>query len=156
MADVLGNRRDIFDQFNFRVEVDGITAAAFQKCSELALEVGVVEFRQGGSRLAQKSPGLVTIPDLTLEYGVTKDLDFWNWMLEVVDPSQGGKGRKTPLYTRDLDIVCLDRDDEELQRWHCKDTWPRKVVLGQFDATAESKQMGSVILVVKSFKPTKT
>ncbi len=77
---------------------------AFQKCSELSVEVAKVEYFEGGSLIPNKSPGRLTFADVTLERGATQDRDLFDWLQDVAITSSG-LGLVDPYYKRNLDVV---------------------------------------------------
>ena len=42
-----GDRNDPYAGFNFLVEIDGITRAAFSECSGLSTDTDPIEYREG-------------------------------------------------------------------------------------------------------------
>lgn len=149
----VGSPRSFYKKFKFVIEIDGFTYFGFQKCSELSAEVAVVEHREGGSLLPDKTPGLVTVPNITLERGATDDEEMFNWFKEVVDMAANlGEGLPDPGYARDLDIVQQDRDGSELRRWPIKNAWPRKFVAGEWDNEADEVVITMLELVIERFE----
>lgn len=153
---IIGTKRDFFDKFKFLVEIDGITYAGFSKCSELSMEVEKIEHREGGGLIPHKSPGNVSVPDITLERGATADLELYSWFEQVIDAAAGlgGSGLVGSNYKRDFDIVQLNRDDTVRQRWNVTGAFPIKFVAGDWDSGASEKTMEKVTLAVDWFKPT--
>ena len=75
-----------YSALNFRVELDGITVAAFSECSGLASEIDVIEYRsgsEGGS--IRKLPGLRKFANIVLKRGITTDRQLWDWYKTVLD-----------------------------------------------------------------------
>lgn len=153
---LIGKSRNFYDKFKFIVEIDGVAYAGFSKCSELSVEVEKIEHREGGGALAHKSPGNITVPDLTLERGATDDLDLYNWFEQVakVAAGLGGAGLIDDQYKRNFDVVQLNRDDSVRQRWACTGGWPSKFVAGEWDAGGSEKVIEKVTLVIDYFVPT--
>jgi phage tail-like protein len=111
---------DPYENFNFRVEIDGVAVAAFSEVTGLAATTDVIEYRtgdmKGGTR---KLPGRTKFENITLERGVTQDTTFWNWYRTVLD---GRPDRKNGA------IVLLDDAFEEVARWRFRNAWPCKYV----------------------------
>jgi phage tail-like protein len=147
---VLGSPRTFHKRFKFIVEIDGIASAAFQSCSELAVEVAKVEHWEGGVLIPDKTPGRVTFTDITLERGVTTDRDMWDWLKEVADAA-ANSGLIDPEYKRNLDIVQQDRDGTTLRRWRISNAWPMKFVGGSWDNNTDETNIESVTLTYDSF-----
>jgi len=142
---ISGNPRSFHKKFKFLIEIDGIARAHFKTCSELSTEVGVVKHREGGALRADKSPGLVEDEPITLERGVTNDLELYTWFKEVVDAASG-TGLVDDQYKREMHIVQLDRDGSELRRWPVTGCWPKKFVAGAWDNDAEEVVIETVVL----------
>lgn len=152
---VIGQPRSFFNKFKFLVEIDGITYAGFQKCSELSAELAKIEHWEGGSLIPNKSPGRLSFTDITLERGGTRDMELYRWFEETARASAGlgGTGLPDPFYKRTLDIVQLDRDDSVLQRWNVVNAFATKFVAGEWDNTTDEKVMTSVTLTYDYFEP---
>lgn len=149
---VVGAPRVYEDKFKFIVEIDGVTHAGFNKCSELSAEIDKIEYREGGRLTAHKSPGLVNLTDITLERGaVADDSDLYQWFEEVVD-LVANTGEVEDSFRRNFDIVILDRDNQPLKRWRCRDSWPTKFVAGDWDNDASEKTIEMVTITIDSFE----
>lgn len=119
---------DPLKNFRFRVEVDGIARAGFSLVEGLQRETEVIEYREGGqNETAQKSAGLSSFPNVTLERGQILqstrggDDDFYNWAQDVHDVAAGGNALQ---YRRDLDIVQYNSLNVEVRRWTILNAWP--------------------------------
>lgn len=143
---IYGVRRSYHKKFSFVVEIAGVASAWFKTCSPIDIEVGVVEQREGGSLVADKSPGLVTIPNVTLTRGVTQDFDLWTWMSQVV---AADAILADPDHERSIDVVQLDRKQQELHRFTLVGCWPRKWSSGDWDGAADENRIESVELAYR-------
>jgi phage tail-like protein len=77
-------RFDPYKNFKFRLKWDGHYVAGVSKCSALKRTTEVVEHRQGGDpSTSRKSPGRTKYEAITLERGVTHDIDFEQWANKV-------------------------------------------------------------------------
>ncbi len=148
---LIGNPRSFHKRFKYVCEIDGVQSAAFQKCSELSLEVAKIEYHEGGSLIPNKSPGRLTFADITLERGATQDRDLFDWMQDVAIASSG-LGLTEPYFKRNLDIVQQDRDGTTLRRWSIARAWPTKFVAGQWDNEADENVIESVTLCFDFFE----
>ena len=145
---VFGKPRTFHKKFKFLVEVDGFQGEAkarFQKCSEISAEVAKVEYWSGGSLIPDKSPGRVTVSDVTLERGVTANQDLHDWFNEVVDIA-ANKGLVDPAYKRSVDLVQQDRDGTTLKRVRLHNAFPTKAVVGDWDNSSDDIVIESVTL----------
>ncbi|TFG66876.1 MAG: phage tail protein [Anaerolineales bacterium] len=77
-------RFDPYKNYKFRVKWDGRYVAGISKVSALRRITEVVEHREGGDPSAvRKSPGSTDYEPITLERGVTHDLEFESWANKV-------------------------------------------------------------------------
>ncbi len=77
-------RFDPYKNFKFRVKWDGHYVAGLSKCGALKRTTEVVEHRDGGDpSTSRKSPGRSKFEAITLERGVTHDIDFEQWANKV-------------------------------------------------------------------------
>jgi phage tail-like protein len=81
---VNATRVDPYKNFKFRIRWDGHYVAGLSKCSALKRTTEVVEHRAGGDlSTSNKSPGRTKYEAITLERGVTHDIDFEQWANKV-------------------------------------------------------------------------
>jgi phage tail-like protein len=77
-------RFDPYKNFKFRLKWDGRYVAAVSKMSALKRTTEVVKHRHGGEQSTSlKSPGRSEYEPITLERGVTQDLEFEKWANKV-------------------------------------------------------------------------
>ena len=77
-------RFDPYKNFKFRVKWDGRYVAGVSKVSALKRSTEVVEHREGGDpSMSRKSPGRSKYEPITLERGVTHDLEFERWANKI-------------------------------------------------------------------------
>lgn len=121
-----GQITDPFGTYNFLVELDGVSRAAFQHCSGFDSTVDVVEHREGGENTtSRKLPGLTKYSNIQLKWGMTDDRELYDWHHRVV---QGEIERKNGS------IVLLNRKGEEVARWNFVRAWPTKYDAPDLDA----------------------
>jgi phage tail-like protein len=77
-------RFDPYKGFKFRLKWDGRYVAGISKVSALKRTTEVVEHREGGDpSTSRKSPGRTKYDPITLERGVTHDVEFEQWANKV-------------------------------------------------------------------------
>ena len=87
---VSNDRFDPYKNFKFRVKWDGKYVAGISKVSALKRTTEVVKHREGGDpSTSRKSPGRTEYEAITLERGVTHDLEFEKWASKVWKHGQG-------------------------------------------------------------------
>jgi phage tail-like protein len=91
------NRFDPYKNFKFRLRWDGRVVAGISKVSSLKRTTEVVKHREGGDpSSSRKSPGRTEFEAITLERGVTHDVDFEQWANKVWNFGSG-LGAETSL-----------------------------------------------------------
>jgi phage tail-like protein len=123
----VGDRKDPYRAYNFRVEIDGITRAGFREVSGLDSGQDAIAYREGSDPLTErKLPGLVKYSNITLKWGITDDAQLWDWRKQAMD----GKVER-----KNGSIILLDDTGEEKVRWNFRDGWPTKWTGPSFNAT---------------------
>jgi phage tail-like protein len=90
-------RFDPYKNFKFRVRWDGRLVAGVSKVGGLKRTTEVVKHREGGDpSTSRKSPGRTEYEAITLERGVTHDLEFEAWARKVWN-FQAGLGSEVSL-----------------------------------------------------------
>ena len=119
---------DPFLNFNFLVEIQGITRAAFQEASGFDSTIDVTEYREGGANTTPyKLPAQTKYSNITLKRGITGDTELFDWHQQFVtgDPAAARKNGS---------IVVLDRAGREVRRWNFVRGWPSKWTGPSFNA----------------------
>jgi phage tail-like protein len=113
-----GQRVDPYGNFNFLVEIDGITRAAFHEVSGFDSTIDVIEHREGGDNTTvRKLPGMTKHSNIVLKWGLADDRDLYDWHRDAVN----GKVQR-----RNGSIVLLDRQGQERMLWNFVNAWPSK------------------------------
>jgi phage tail-like protein len=115
-----GQIPDPYNNFNFLVEIDSITRAAFHECSGFDSAIDVIEHREGGENTTlRKLPGLTKYSNIVLKRGITDDSELYTWHLKAI---------KGDVVRKNGSIVLLDRKGQEVARWNFVRAWPAKWV----------------------------
>jgi phage tail-like protein len=126
----MATRVDPYRNFNFLVEIDGITQAGFQECAGLDSQTASIDFRLGDDPMhVRKLTGLNTFSAISLKRGITDSDELWRWRQTVVD----GKAER-----RNGSIVLLDEKGAEKLRWNFSNAWPSKWTGPSFNSTGNS------------------
>jgi phage tail-like protein len=115
----MAERIDPYRNFNFIVEIDGITQAGFTDCSGFGATTDPIEYREGGKNTTlHKMPGQTKYPNIVLKWGLTDSQELYQWYLDVT------KGR---VRRANGSIVLYDVDGlTEKVRWNFFNAWPTK------------------------------
>ena len=101
---VNAQRFDPYKNFKFRVKWDGRYVAGISKVGALKRSIEVVEHREGGDpSTGRKMPGRAKFEAISLERGVTHDVEFERWANKVWN-YRGNLGAESSLrdFRRDL------------------------------------------------------
>jgi phage tail-like protein len=113
-----GKRKDPFLNFNFLVEIDGITQAGFSDCSGFGATTEPTEVNEGGlNGFSHRLAGRTKQSNITLKWGLTDSHDLYDWYRAVVN------GR---IQRRNGSIVVIDLEGQEKARWNFFNAWPSK------------------------------
>ena len=76
-----GDRVDPYRNFNFLVEIDGITQAGFSDVSGFGASTDPIEYREGGepNNTVRKLPGVTKWNNITLKWGLTDSRELFDW-----------------------------------------------------------------------------
>ena len=116
---VNASRFDPYKNFKFRVKWDGRYVAGVSKCGALKRTTEVVEHRDGGDpSTSRKSPGRTKYEAITLERGITHDVEFERWANKVWNFGSG-LGAEVSLkdFRKDL-IIEVYNEAGQLVRAH--------------------------------------
>jgi phage tail-like protein len=117
------HRIDPYKNFKFRVKWDGKTVLGVAKVGALKRTTQVVPYRSGGENSSDhKSPGRTTYDGLTLERGVTHDLEFEAWA-DRVHPYAGDTAMDLANYKKELVLEVLNEKGHVALRYFLHDCW---------------------------------
>ena len=108
---------DHIGNFNFKVEIEGVTQGAFRNVEGLDSETEIVEYQDGDDLVLRKRPGRTKFSNVTLKRGYVNSDELWQWRKKVVE---GKVERKSGSV-----ILCGD-DGEEIMRYNFFEAWPCK------------------------------
>jgi phage tail-like protein len=113
-----GERVDPFRNFNFLVEIEGITQAGFSDCTGFGANTDPIEYREGGYEMTtRKLPGQTKYPNITLKWGLTDSRELYDWYRDVT------KGK---IVRKSGSIILLGLEGDEVCRWNFYEAWPTK------------------------------
>lgn len=104
------NRHDPYKNFKFRVMWNNRYVAGISKVSTLSRSTTVIEHREGGDpSMSRKSPGTTKYEPITLERGVTHDVEFEQWANKVWNWGSGlGSEVSLEDFRKDITIELLN------------------------------------------------
>ena len=124
MADARRTDLDYVGAYNFKVEINGVTAVAFKSVKGLSCTVEVAEFQDGNDLRKRKRPAQVKYGDITLEKGYIANKELENCWTNTIN----GKYDR-----RDISIILYDNVMNEIVRWNCYECFPISWEINAFD-----------------------
>jgi phage tail-like protein len=122
---VNATRFDPYKNFKFRVKWDGRYVAGVSKVSALKRSTEMVEHREGGDpSTTRKSPGKTKYEAVTLERGVTHDLEFERWANKVWNFG-AGLGQEVSLkdFRKDISIEVYNEAGQKVLAYNLFRCW---------------------------------
>jgi phage tail-like protein len=111
-------RRDPLRNCRYRVEIDGIAQTSPSEVSGIEAAIERIEYREGGDPLqVRQLGGLPKYGPLVLKYGLTQSKELYDWFKSGID------GKVEP---RNISIVALDMEGNDMARWNLINAWPAK------------------------------
>ena len=141
---VNAERFDPYKNFKFRVRWDGRYVAGVSKVGALSRSTEVIEHREGGDpSSARKSPGRTSYDSITLERGVTHDVEFERWANKVWNFGQG-LGAEVSLadFRKDITVDLFNEAGQLVLSYRVFRCWP-----SEFQATADLDANANAILI---------
>lgn len=123
-----GQQPVYYRAFQFSVEIDGISKAAFQEVGGVDATTDVIEYREGGDILGmRKFPGQTKHSNLSLKRGYTDDESLFNWFSLVMTGS-------TENIRKNISVIQLDMSGQEVFRWNLYQAFPVKYTAPAYNA----------------------
>jgi phage tail-like protein len=99
----------------FRVEIDGVTQAAFTAVEGLEITVDVAHYADGNDQIMRKRPGRIRYGNIVLKRGFVNTTELWEWYRAVLN---GKVERKSGS------IILAADDMSEIMRYNFFEGWP--------------------------------
>ena len=142
-------RFDPYKNFKFRVKWDGRYVAGISKVGALKRTTEVVEHREGGDpSTGRKSPGRTKYEAITLERGVTHDLEFEQWANKVWNFGAGA-GSEVSLadFRKDIIIDLFNEAGQKVISYLLYNCWVSEYqALPDLDANANAVAIQTIKL----------
>lgn len=127
---VQARHRPLYAKYAFTVHdtSTGLLQSRFQKATGAAMSIAIGEHSEGGSLAPMKEGTRVSFSNVKFEHGVTDDMGFHNWCLELCNMMAHlpeGSGVDSPDQLRNLAIRQLKRSRNvlfTLSLYNCQPT----------------------------------
>jgi phage tail-like protein len=152
---VNAQRLDPYKNFKFLVLWDGKVVAGVSKISPLKRTTEVVKHRSGGDPSSpRKTAGRTEFDAVTLERGVTHDVEFDRWANKVFLVN-AGRGAEASLrdFRKDLVIQLLNEAGQVAKVYKIFRSWPSEYqIVGELDANANAVAIQSLKLEMEGWE----
>ncbi|HVO20438.1 MAG TPA: phage tail protein [Anaeromyxobacter sp.] len=142
-------RYDPYKNFKFLLRWDGRVVAGVSRVSALRRTTEVVSFRNGGDpSSSRKSPGRTEYAPVTLERGVTHDLEFEQWANKVWRIGAGLGGEVSLKdFRKDVVLELLNEAGQLALAYKIYRCWVSEyVALPELDANAHAVAIQELVL----------
>lgn len=139
----IGNRRDPYLSYRFKVIIEGVVVGSFTDVSGLNIETTVEKKVFGGdNQMEHVFFNFTKYNDITLKRGIT-DSYFWDWYKKVI----------SGVFLRRSGSICLmdDRGNPQLW-WDFFDACPVKWEGPTFNASSNAIAAESIVLINNGIK----
>lgn len=117
------HRIDPYKNFKFRVLMDGKVVLGVSKVGALKRTTEVVKHRDGGDNSTDhKSPGRTTYEAVSMERGITHDIEFEKWA-NMVHQYSGDPAMDLVNYKKDLTLEVLNEKGHVAKRYFLYRCW---------------------------------
>lgn len=117
------HRIDPYKNFKFRILWDGHPVMGVSKVTALKRTTEVVKHRSGGDNSTDhKSPGRTSYEAITMDRGITHDLEFEKWA-NLVHPYSGDSGMDLVNYKKDLTLEVMNEKGKVALRYFIYRCW---------------------------------
>ena len=132
-----GVRNDPYRGYNFRIELDNTSVAAFREASGLSQNTDPVDYREGTDAWlsVRKLPGLRKYSNITLKRGITENKDLWNWYKNILN---GVKDRRNGA------VILQDEQHNDVLRWNFENGFICKYEGPTLNATSNDVAIESI------------
>lgn len=117
------HRIDPYKNFKFRVVLDGKPVMGISKVGSLKRTTEVVKHRDGGDNSTdRKSPGRTSYEGISMERGLTHDLEFERWA-NLVHAYSGDAAMDLVNYKKELTLEVMNEKGHVAKRYFLHRCW---------------------------------
>ena len=139
------HRFDPYKNFKFRVILDGRPVMGVSKVSALKRTTEVVKHRDGGDNSTdRKSPGRSSYEGVTMERGITHDVEFEKWA-NLVHSFSGDPAMDLVNYKKELTLEVMNERGHVVKRYFLHRCWVSEfTAMPDLDANANAVAIESI------------
>jgi len=143
------SRTNSYKDFRFRIKMDGVYVAAVSKVENLSGTTEIVKHRPGGDPSTPRlSPGQCRYEVITLERGVTHEVNFQRWANKVWDYTKGNDATNESVslkdFRKDIVIELYNESGQKVMAYNVYRCW-----VSEYQAMPELDAMGDAAAIQK-------
>lgn len=140
---------DPYLNFKFRLKWQGKYVAGLSKCSALRRSTEATPFREGGDPSTNRVlPGQTKFEPITLERGMTQDLEFETWVSQVWN-YRAGQGMESSLanFRRNITLEFYNAAGQLVYAYNIYNCWPSEyTAMPELDASSNAVAIQTLVL----------
>lgn len=147
------HRFDPYKNFKFKVSWLGRDVAGVSKVSPLQTTGEAVVHRDGAAPShARVSPSTWKVEPITLERGITHDLEFESW-INLVNNHAGDSAMSLLHFRHDIRIMLLNEQGITVKAYNVYNCWPSQyTALPELDANAHVIAIEKIVLQAEDWE----
>lgn len=136
------HRFDPYQNFKFKIKIDGQYVAGLSKCSLLKKTTEVATWYESGDpSVPHKNPGKTTYDPITLTAGVTHDPTFEDWANKV-NNFQGDAAMSLKDFRKDITIEVQNLQGKTVMAYNVFRCW-----VSEYQALPELDAAGNAVMI---------
>jgi len=140
---------DPYLNFKFRIKWQGKYVAGLSKCSALKRSTEATPFREGGDPSTNRVlPGQTKFEPITLERGMTQDLEFETWASQVWN-YRAGQGMESSLanFRRNITLEFYNAAGQLVYSYNIYNCWPSEyTAMPELDSSSNAVAIQTLVL----------
>ncbi|MGN6121775.1 MAG: phage tail protein [Sphingomonas oligoaromativorans] len=140
---------DPYLNFKFRIKWQGKYVAGLSKCSALRRSTEATPFREGGDPSTNRVlPGQTKFEPITLERGMTQDLEFETWASQVWN-YRAGQGMESSLanFRRNITLEFYNAAGQLVYAYNIYNCWPSEyTAMPELDSSSNAVAIQTLVL----------
>jgi phage tail-like protein len=150
---VNSHRIDPYKNFKFRIILDGKPVMGVSKAGALKRTTEVVKHRDGGDNSTdRKSPGRTSYEGISMERGITHDLEFERWA-NLVHSYNGDAATDLVNYKKELTLEVMNEKNQVAKRYFLHRCWVSEfTALPDLDANANAVAIETIKIELEGWE----
>ena len=140
---------DPYLNFKFPIKWQGKYVAGLSKCSALRRSTEATPFREGGDpRTNRVLPGQTKFEPITLERGMTQDLEFETWASQLWN-YRAGQGMESSLanFRRNITLEFYNAAGQLVYAYNIYNCWPSEyTAMPELDSSSNAVAIQTLVL----------